>query len=230
MALTLASAISATGLSPWLSRHDSSSSQAFDPLMQRSISASLWRITWWSASRLPKVSRSRAHATASSKQTRLNAVDWTARSMRSALKLLTMAENPAFSSVMRLLTGTRRSSKYRVAVSDASQPILSSLVRSRPGRSPSMSSSDRPPAPSGPVRTAVVKKSARMPEVMKVLEPLTTNSSPSRRAVVLMRATSEPPDGSVMARAAIVSPDWHGVMTRALSSSEAKRWIGGRPM
>ena len=87
-----------------------------------------------------------------------------------------------------------------------------------------------PAGPSGPVRTAVVKKSARMPEVMNVFEPLTTNSSPSRRAVVLMRATSEPPEGSVMARAAIFSPDWHGPMTRAFSSSDANRCTGGRPM
>ena len=45
-----------------------------------------------------------------------------------------------------------------------------------------------------------------MPEVMKVFSPFTTYSAPSRRAVVFRLATSEPPEGSVMASALILSP------------------------
>ena len=49
-------------------------------------------------------------------------------------------------------------------------------------------------------------KSARAPLVMNIFEPLTTNSSPSRIAVVRMPATSEPAPGSVIPRQPIVSP------------------------
>src|SRR5450631_2683059 len=42
---------------------------------------------------------------------------------------------------------------------------------------------------------------------MKVLEPLRTQSSPSRSAVLLSAARSEPPLGSVIAIAVIVVPE-----------------------
>ena len=76
---------------------------------------------------------------------------------------------------IRLLAGTRQLSKCRCAVSDDHQPIFFSSVRDRPGVSPSISRAEMPPAPllAGSVRTATVKKSARMPEVMKVFSPLT---------------------------------------------------------
>ena len=44
---------------------------------------------------------------------------------------------------------------------------------------------------------------------MKVLEPLRTQSSPSRTAVVFSAARSEPPDGSVIAIAVTSSPVAH---------------------
>jgi hypothetical protein len=44
----------------------------------------------------------------------------------------------------------------------------------KPGVPRSMTRSETPPWPGPPVRTAVVTKSARQPEVMKVFEPLTT--------------------------------------------------------
>jgi hypothetical protein len=61
-------------------------------------------------------------------------------------------------------------------VSELHQPIFCSAVRVRPGVSPSINSTEMPPAPliAGSVRTAVVMKSARMPEVIKVFSPLTT--------------------------------------------------------
>ena len=43
-----------------------------------------------------------------------------------------------------------------LAVSDAHQPIFLSLVRAKPSRSRSISSSETPPAPGPPVRTATV--------------------------------------------------------------------------
>jgi hypothetical protein len=78
-----------------------------------------------------------------------------------------------------------------------------------------------PAAPGPPVRTASVIQSARMPEVMKVFSPSITQASPSRRAVVRRRATSEPPPGSVMASAAIFSP--------ARTSGTMRRCSAGLP-
>ena len=75
---------------------------------------------------------------------------------------------------MRLLAGTRQSSKCSSAVSEAHQPIFLSSVRVKPGVSRSMASSETPAAPGPPVRTATVYQSARMPEVMNILAPLTT--------------------------------------------------------
>jgi hypothetical protein len=60
---------------------------------------------------------------------------------------------------------------------------------------------------SGSVRTATITRSAEYPLVMKVLDPLRIQSSPSRTAVVFNAARSEPPDGSVMAMAVRISPD-----------------------
>src|SRR3989338_7625845 len=69
-----------------------------------------------------------------------------------------------------------------------------------------------------------------MPLVMNILLPLTTHSSPSRRAVVFRLATSEPPVGSVMARAEIFSPERTWGMIRSLIAWLPSRRIGGRPM
>ena len=75
---------------------------------------------------------------------------------RSALKFSMMARKPAFSSPIRLAAGTRQSSKRSSAVSEHHQPILLSGVRLKPGRSRSTRSSETPPAPGPPVRTATV--------------------------------------------------------------------------
>ena len=60
---------------------------------------------------------------------------------------------------------------------------------------------------SGLVRAATTTRSAEQPLVMKVLEPLRIQSSPSRTAVVLSAARSEPPEGSVMPIAVSSSPE-----------------------
>ena len=98
-----------------------------------------------------------------------------ARKIRSLAKFIMMARKPAFSMPMRFDAGTRQSSKASSAVSLARQPVFLSLpITSKPGVSFSTTRSEMPPWPSGPVRTAVVMKSARVPDVMKVFAPLTT--------------------------------------------------------
>ena len=69
-----------------------------------------------------------------------------------------------------------------------------------------------------------------MPDVMNILEPLTTYSAPSRRAVVLSEATSEPPEGSVIASALIFSPASIAGNTRRRSSMLPNFATGGAPM
>ena len=60
-------------------------------------------------------------------------------------------------------------------MSEQCHPILrSDRDTVKPGVPFSTTSSEMPPGPGPPVRTAVVTKSARTPEVMKVLAPLTT--------------------------------------------------------
>ena len=80
------------------------------------------------------------------------------------------------SSPSRLATGTRTSSKNSSAVSWACMPILSRLrPRSKPSMPRSSTSSDMPRWRwAGSVLTAVITRSALMPLVMNVFEPLTT--------------------------------------------------------
>jgi hypothetical protein len=73
-------------------------------------------------------------------------------------------------------------------------------------------------------------KSARWPLVMKIFEPLMTHSSPSRTAVVLMPATSEPASGSVMPRHAIFWPLIAGTRYFCFCSSVPNRCTGGVAM
>jgi shikimate 5-dehydrogenase len=59
-------------------------------------------------------------------------------------------------------------------VSEQSQPIFRSGDETRtPGRSVSTTSSEMPAAPSPPVRTAVVTKSALAADVMYIFDPVT---------------------------------------------------------
>ena len=91
----------------------------------------------------------------------------TAMLSRSAANWLMIAPKPPFSSPMRFPAGTRTASNPISAVSEHSQPIFrSGADTDTPGASRSITSSEMPPAPGPPVRTAVVMKSARVPEVM----------------------------------------------------------------
>ncbi len=116
---------------------------------------------------------------------------------------------PRSTSPMMRSSPTRTFSKNSSAVSDSVWPTLSSLrPRLKPSSPASIAKSVMPLAPfSGEVRTAVTTRSALKPLVMKVLEPLMTQPSPSRTAVVLSAARSEPPPGSVMPIARRISPE-----------------------
>ena len=125
----------------------------------------------------------------------------------------------------RLAAGTRTSSKNSSAVSCALMPTLSRLrPRSKPGMPRSTASSEKPCAPlSGSVRATTSTRSALMPLVMNVLDPLSTQSEPSRRAVVRSPCRSEPAPGSLMAMAVIISPVTNGGSQRCFCSSVVRR-------
>ena len=115
---------------------------------------------------------------------------------------------PVSSGPTRSALLTRTSSKDSSAVSDSSWPTLSSTRPTlKPSRVVSTAKSEMPLAFfSGLVRAATSTRSAEPPLVMKVLEPLMIQSSPSRTAVVRRLARSEPPPGSVMPIAVTSSP------------------------
>src|SRR5438876_4420718 len=81
--------------------------------------------------------------------------------------------------------------------------------------------------PSSVVLTAVTTKSARTPLVMNVLDPFTTHPPSTRRARVLMPATSDPASGSVIPSAPIFSPWMAGTRKRCFWSSVPNFQIGG---
>ena len=85
-------------------------------------------------------------------------------------------QEPSPSSPSRFSTGTRTSVKNSSAVSWACMPILSRLrPRSKPSMPRSSTSSDMPRWRwRGSVLTAVMTRSALIPLVMNVFEPLTT--------------------------------------------------------
>ena len=70
-------------------------------------------------------------------------------------------------------------------------------------------------------------QSAFIALVIHILLPLMTKSSPSRRAVVLSAATSEPPPGSLTPKQPTTSPAIDGARKFRLSSSEPKRAKAG---
>ena len=100
--------------------------------------------------------------------------------MRSTTNWSAICPKPLSSAPTRFAAGTRASTNDSSAVSEQCHPILrSDRSTVKPGVPFSTTSSEMPPWPApsygtGPVRTAVVTKSARTPEVMKVLAPLTT--------------------------------------------------------
>jgi hypothetical protein len=112
-----------------------------------------------------------------------------------------------------------------VAVSEARMPSLCSSRSTRMPGVPLGTTKDliaaRPSSLSRVAQTTMW--SARSPEVTKIFSPLRTYSSPSRTAVVLMLAESEPVPGSVIAMPA------HTPSKRASCSSSATDAIAELP-
>ena len=104
-------------------------------------------------------------------------------------------------------------------------PVTGDIVT--PGRSVSMRSNDRPPVPAPPVRTAVRRKFARIAPEMSVLAPFTMKCSPRRTAEHWNAPTSEPPEGSVTAKAMCFSPARTGRATRSRISAGPSEITGG---
>ena len=115
---------------------------------------------------------------------------------------------PWFSSPMRFSAGTRTSSKKTSLTSKP--PSMSSIGRRvTPGESIGKTSIEMPRcffSAVGSVRQRQKIQSACWPSVVHVFWPLTTQSSPSRTAVVRSEARSEPASGS--------EKPWHHQMSR----------------
>ena len=121
--------------------------------------------------------------------------------------------------------GMRQSSKRISAVSEARMPSLcSSRATVTPGCSRGTTKdliAARPALLSTVAHTTMW--SAREPEVTKILVPLRTHSSPSRVAVAVTAAESEPNDGSVIAI------DAHTLPKRSSCSSVATAAMAALP-
>lgn len=133
--------------------------------------------------------------------------------------LLIKQGNPLFSTPIKFSAGTTTSSRAIQVLSAAFHPVFFIWRRVTPGRSRGMTSTEMPPTPGPPVRTAVVMWVLlmapdihfwrRLPKVshvsgvisypgtwdIRTLCPLTTYAFPSTvfSAVVLRLARSEPP-------------------------------------
>ena len=141
-----------------------------------SISARRKRLFWNEPIGWPNALRSFTYSSVRSSAVRAAATPVTAIDRRSCGSLVTRDRNPEPSSPNRLATGTCTSVKNSSAVSCACMPIFSRLrPRSKPGMPRSRIRSDMPAWRwLGSVFTAVMTRSALMPLVMNVLDPLTT--------------------------------------------------------
>ena len=124
----------------------------------------------------PKAWRSLTYSSVHSRAWRAVATPVTAMESRSWARLATRYRKPSPSSPKRLATGTWTSVKNSSAVSWLCRPTLSRL---RPRSNPSMPRSSTSRLMPlcfcvGSVLTAVMTRSALMPLVMKVFDPLTT--------------------------------------------------------
>jgi len=119
--------------------------------------------------------------------------------------------------------GIRQSVNITVAVSEERMPsFLSRRTTSMPGV-PASTTNDliaaRPRFGSSDAHTTTAVE--RSPPVTKIFSPLSTHSSPSRRAVARTAAESEPASGSVIAMAAHTLPKrffCSGVATAAMAA------------
>ena len=109
---------------------------------------------------------------------------------------------------MRFAAGIRQACISTSEVSLARMPSLSSFFPAdSPGVPRSTTNAEIPLGPRDLSVTAITTRaSAVAPWVMKHLAPSSTQSSPSRRAVVRMAAASLPEPGSVSPHAASIVP------------------------
>ena len=84
----------------------------------------------------------------------------------------------------------------------------------------------KPRTPWSSVRAQTTATSAMVPLVIHILVPLSTQSPPSRRALVRMPAGLEPKSGSVRPKQPITSPAAMGGSQRRFCSSEPNCQIG----
>mmetsp|Transcript_12549 Transcript_12549/g.53761 ORF Transcript_12549/g.53761 Transcript_12549/m.53761 type:complete len:234 (-) Transcript_12549:626-1327(-) len=150
------------------------SSQAWTPSTWLASLASFCRITGCSAKGFPKTILCFDHFRHSSMISLDARLTPATMYHRSWLKLCMMYLNPWFSTPTRLETGTRTSSNVTYVVPDAQTPMQSMRLQLTPGIVFSTTSSDMPPMPGPPVRTATVKKSAHTPLVIHFFSPDTT--------------------------------------------------------
>src|SRR5690349_13258129 len=120
--------------------------------------------------------------------------------------------------------GMRQSSKYNSVVGEPLMPILCSLApTTKPGSSLCTTNAEIPLAPlSGSVTAITVYQVECPPLEIQHLVPLSTHSSPSRRARVRIDAASLPASRSESAYDATASPAAIDGRTCFLSSSEPR--------
>ena len=140
------------------------------------ISARRKRLFWNEPIGCPNALRSFTYSSVWSSAARAAATPVTAIDRRSCGSLVTSDRKPAPSSPRRLATGTCTSVKNSSAVSCACMPTFSRLrPRSKPWHPRSSTTSDMPACRCvGSVFTAVMTRSALIPLVMNVFDPLTT--------------------------------------------------------
>ena len=123
--------------------------------------------------------------------------------IRPASKVISICLKPSPSWPSMFRAGTRQSSRDSADVTEPLRPILGSFL---PGTKPGMPFSTRkqvmPRVPaSGSVLAVQMTTSAMAPDVIHILLPLSTKSSPSRTATVRVAPASEPASGSVSPKA-----------------------------
>ena len=134
-----------------------------------------WRTTWLATSGLPKVSRSRQYAAVSVEAAGRDAV--AVDRQRDPLDHELLGDLGEAGVLLADQVGDRDPDVGEAelgGVGAVPAHLVSDAVDGEAGRALLDDEQAEPPWPGPPVRTAVVTKSARTPEVMKVLVPLTT--------------------------------------------------------
>ncbi len=115
---------------------------------------------------------------------------------------------PVPSSPIRALSGTRTPSRASSAVAWPRMPSLPWIsVAANPAESVGTRNAEMPLGPGPPVRANSRTTSAHVPLVMNTFRPVSSQSSPSRSALVASDPASEPVSGSVSPKQPTSSPE-----------------------